>query len=102
MSALTPPTPVAAAKRAVIGNSLRFHWSLSQAGNTFRIGYPKDPGLLRAVTIHFEIESVWFERHQLEMLPEDHAWCVKIVGRYRKVIDHWNDSGPWVNVRFGP
>ena len=36
MSALTPPTPVAAAKRAVIGKSLRFHWSLSQAGNTFR------------------------------------------------------------------
>lgn len=36
MSALTQPPAPAAAKRANTGKPLRFHWSLSQAGNTFR------------------------------------------------------------------
>lgn len=36
MSALTQPPAPTAAKRANTGKSLRFHWSLSQAGNTFR------------------------------------------------------------------
>jgi alkanesulfonate monooxygenase len=35
MSVLIQP-PAAAAKQAVFGKSLRFHWSLSQAGNTYR------------------------------------------------------------------
>ena len=30
---------------------------IEQVGNTIRVGYPKDPALLRAVTIHFEIEA---------------------------------------------
>ena len=36
MSSLAQPPAAAAAKQVVFGKRLRFHWSLSQAGNTFR------------------------------------------------------------------
>lgn len=37
--------------------ALEQHPPIEQVGETIRIGYVKDPALLRAVTIHFEIEA---------------------------------------------